>query len=168
MESVGNEGKYDHLRTGHQRRVRRFMQGCGQGTPESPTVPSAEERVSRVRMQFEEVLEAAEAMGVDIGFDLPDGSNVLVVFDDFTFDSVLEDHEVDINHVIKECVDVSVVNTGTLVAFGVPDKPFLKEVDKNNELKLKRGYINEHGKLVKPADHPKVDIGKVVGGLDNE
>ena len=50
--------------------------------------------------------------------------------------------------------DMSVVNTGAAVAFGVRLEPMLELTDANNMMKLANGHLDEFGKFIKPKNHP--------------
>jgi predicted HAD superfamily Cof-like phosphohydrolase len=67
---------------------------------------------------------------------------------------------------IDGCCDLSVVTIGTLSTLGVPDKPFLEEVDNNNLAKFgPGGYRNDYGKWVKPPGHKPPDISRILSEL---
>jgi len=51
----------------YQNKVKEFMQTFGQECPPKPTVIDENNRILRVKLLLEEVLELAEASGVDVG-----------------------------------------------------------------------------------------------------
>lgn len=142
--------RYDDpdLVTPHYQRVRAFikkMNHTNQPAPSTPAVPSQEVRQLRVKLAFEEFMELAAGLGVEV---LANGRP-------------LEHYEVtyrdtgafDWQQVIDGCADVSVINTGTLIACGVPDKKVLEIVDEANLAKFGPGHsFRDDGKLLKPAD----------------
>lgn len=151
--------------TTHWRRVRQMMLGFGQAAPEALlSEPSPELLKSRLMLNLEELLEQIR----DAGFELR-----------FTNNSDLYP-EIDIDALAMSCVrppdmvklldgitDLSVTNTGFFVALGVPDSPFLEEVDANNLLKIATGKLNtETGKFEKTKDHPAPDIAGVLKKLE--
>ena len=52
--------------TKEQNNVKEFMVKAGQATPDKPIIPDAATRILRVKLLLEEVLELAEASGVEI------------------------------------------------------------------------------------------------------
>lgn len=124
------------MRSDHQERVIAMMQAFGQATPVVAS-PKALEKVARLRWRLidEEATEVCEAL------------------EEFETEPSKEAFW----HVVKELCDLSVVLQGTLAAMGVPDEAAFRIVDVNNILKA--GYPkDEHGKVIKAEDHPKVDF----------
>lgn len=142
----------------HMIRVAHMMRKFGQPVPMHPTIPVGSTRVLRARLLLEEVLELIEAMGIDVlPQHLHDGK--------LTFEGVIlteSNREPDIEKVADGCADVSVVNTGTMIAFGISDVDLLREVDLNNILKADTGHRDEHGKFIKHPDHPAPNIQRVL------
>lgn len=149
-------------RTRHQQCVDEFMRLAKQDVPDEPTIPSAEIRVLRARLILEEALEAAEALGCVVevgGFNIADEKErkeMLTIEED-------EDLTPDLEHIAKECADISVVTTGTLTACGIADDSVLREVDSNNLDKFGPGHsYREDGKLIKPPGHKPARIAEVL------
>ncbi len=149
--------------TEHYERVKTFMQLAGQDTPEYPTEPSLEIRKLRAKLILEEALETIEALGFEV-----------VIYPNIELTGTLSNehysikknnNDFNMTEVIDGCCDISVVTMGTLIACGVPDNPFLEEVDGNNLNKIRRGTIREDGKLVKPPDHKPPRIKEILEGL---
>ena len=141
----------------HQQRVEAFMRPLGvkdnrQLVPARCTVPPEETRWARARLILEEALELIEALGFWVAEDNPAGEPELNLY--------AHDRGITLVDIVDGCCDVKVVVTGTLSACGVPDLAVQREVDENNLQKLHRGTIDEHGKLIKPADHvpPRLDL----------
>jgi hypothetical protein len=62
---------------------------------------------------------------------------------------------------LKELCDVLYVVFGTAWAYDLPIWEAFKEVHKNNMLKV--GYPkDQYGKTIKPKDHPKVNLKKII------
>lgn len=155
--------------TDHERRVRCMMEGFGQTTPERPTLATQATRESRVALLLEEVLEFAEDAAVTVcvrhGDDwvylhpqrarisdavVPDGAWALME---------TEGAVPNLAGMIDALGDISVVNTGSFVAFGVRMTPILECIDANNMLKIATGRLNtETGKFEKHPNHPKPAI----------
>ena len=147
----------------HQRRVSAFMRGAGQAVPDGVTVPDVETRRLRARLILEEALETIEGLGFDV--EMPDGVNY-VCMANARFESR---YPWDLVQVIDGCCDLSVVLQGTLIACGLPDTPFIEEVDAKNLAKLDGGYKDDQGKFRKPANWTPPDIAGVLARLqENE
>lgn len=65
--------------------------------------------------------------------------------------------EEDIEQVLKEACDLLYVVFGTVVVYNLPIAEAFKRVHENNMLKMSYP-INDKGKLIKPKDHPKVNL----------
>ena len=139
---------YDRETTPHYNRIREFMQKAGQGTPEEVVTPDGEVRVLRAKLIFEEALETISALGVRV--DEIRGACLQTMDLEF-FD--LGDDKVDLELVIDGCCDISVVTVGTLVAFGLPDKPFLEEVDRANLRKFEPPKCPECDAPMRRSNH---------------
>jgi predicted HAD superfamily Cof-like phosphohydrolase len=124
--------------TEHQERVEKFMKLAGQELPDRPTLPNEEVRLLRAKLILEEALETIEALGMSVCVTYKDG---------LTFGPTIEKHNIcfipnktaNLEEIIDGCCDISVVTIGTLSACGVPDQPFLEEVDENNLAKFGPG-----------------------------
>lgn len=154
-------------RTAHQNRVFEFMQGARQATPAMPIIPNAEVRLLRARLILEEALETVHALGVSVCVTPSrdgalQGSPPVEILKDSDL-SFTADKTPDLIEIADGCADLSVVTTGTLIACGIRDNAILEAVDQNNLDKLKPGHsFREDGKLVKPKDHPKVDLAPII------
>lgn len=74
----------------------------------------------------------------------------------------LEDSVHDHEHMLKEACDVLYVVYGLAAALGWDIDHAFKRVHANNMLKLQNGSIRDDGKLLKPTNHPKVDLSDLV------
>lgn len=146
-------------KTPHQLRVEEFMQKAKQEVPSKPVVPSEAVRKLRAKLILEEALETVDALGINIKYSPvgPIGEKIRIN-DFFLEENVYFDELECLSEVIDGCADLSVVTTGTLSAFGVPDLLVLQEVDNNNLAKFGPGHSwREDGKLVKPPGHKPPD-----------
>lgn len=180
--------------TDHERRVRSMMIGFGQEVPETPTVGTDKVRITRVRLDLEEVLEFADDAAISVRYQHPqdliaqvdnlrtlllsevprmedyqkavelcttlvdylkhspaikfgeDGGNVAI--------AAIPGKKPDLAKMIDACSDLSVVNTGAFVAFGVQMTPMLELTDENNLMKIANGKLDENGKFRKSPTHP--------------
>ena len=144
--------------TDHYGRVYDFMAGIpdqAEIIPKTPTLPDEKTRHLRANLILEETVEKIDALGFDINVNLGPGNRIL------SFELV-SNGQPDLIKIIDGCCDCIVISTGTLIACGLPDEPFLKEVDYNNQLKIETGTIREDGKFVKADDHPEPDLERVL------
>ena len=148
----------------HYRKVKQFMQGAKQGTPDKPSIPDEETRLLRARLILEEALETVEALGFSACVEpfgiLPSITTGKIV--------LLPKGQPNLELIIDGCCDLKVVTTGTLIACGIPDEFVQGLVDDNNLDKLARGTLRDDGKLVKPPDHKPPDILGFVKLLEGE
>lgn len=120
----------------YQEKVTEFMNVFGQDCPEKPTVPSQDIRILRVKLLLEEVLELAEASGVQVldTFNVPlDTSSIKTNKIKFKEIENLTPCLVDIADAIA---DISYVNYGAANAYGINIDPIEEEVHNSNMTKL--------------------------------
>ena len=140
--------------TDHYDRIKTFMKLAGQDAPDEPFEPSLGVRKLRAKLILEEALETIEALG----------------FTAYEVDGEIDTrytHNFNAIKVIDGCCDISVVTIGTLIACGVPDLPFLEEVDNNNLSKVQNGTIRGDGKLIKHPDHKPPRIKEILAELSD-
>lgn len=141
-----------------QIRVKEFSKGCRQPAPDGPTLPGNLTKTLRVRLLLEEVLELAEASGVGV-FVLAESLGKPLTMKAVHCEVT---HESDIVEIADAIADINYVAYGAAVAYGLDMEPIDKEVHANNMLKLKNSSFDENGKLVKPKDHPRVDLKPII------
>jgi predicted HAD superfamily Cof-like phosphohydrolase len=148
-------------------RIKEFMRGAGQPTPESYHELTEAERVIRARLILEETLETIVlGLGVQVGVrglhdvvQISRPENGGKFMEQFVLNAEWEYDPVEF---VDGVVDIHVVSRGSLIAAGIPDEAFQEEVDDNNLLKIANGHLNEHGKLVKPVGHPAPNISGIL------
>jgi predicted HAD superfamily Cof-like phosphohydrolase len=156
-----------NMSTDHYERVHRIMDAFGQTVHTAPTIPDQKTRILRARLIMEEALETIEALGIGITItgladSYSDGASV-----EF---SGLEFHackEPDLAKIADGTADLSVVNVGTMIACGLPDRPLLEAADKDNLAKI-GGPIDEHGKFQRPAGYVSTDWEELVAAIDDD
>lgn len=127
------------------------------GTPDTG-LPS--ERVLRVRLMLEEVLEFAKAAGVLVAFD----GEIIPSVNHLGFSADL--FEPDIAAMAHELADVAYVVAGTAVQLGIPLRACLEEVHAANMRKLGpdgKPIVDANGKVRKPEGWAPADVGRTLG-----
>jgi hypothetical protein len=121
------------------------------------TAPSEEVRFLRARLILEEATEAISGLGFQ--FYIVGGKPVFTSLPDY----IQNDWDTAVEQVIDGCVDTIYVCTGTLAAYGVPDRPHIIEVNRANDSKFPNGVatLNDYGKFQKPPgwvgpDHARI------------
>ena len=140
--------------TDHYDRIKTFMKLAGQDTPDEPVEPSLGIRKLRAVLILEEALETIKALGFT-AYEVDDEIAIRYTDD---FNGI---------EVIDGCCDISVVTRGTLIACGVPDLPFLEEVDNNNLQNVQNGTVRGDGKLIKHPDHKPPKIEEILAELSD-
>lgn len=152
----------------HQQRIVLFMEKAGQDTPAFPTIPSADIRVLRATLILEEALETIRGLGVNVlhvnGFGEKAERNIS--HSGSLRCAARSESDVDIVEVVDGCADISVVTIGTLVAFGVADRPIIEAVDAANLAKFgPGGHRREDGKWIKSPDWVPPDIAGILATM---
>jgi predicted HAD superfamily Cof-like phosphohydrolase len=118
------------------------------------------------KLILEEVLELFEACGLVV---VPSGTPDAAISSNAVRRGSVElkldpgAEPLDLPHIAKEIADVSVVNTGMFVEFGMSDLALLEEVDMNNLAKFgPGGFLGPDRKWQKPPKHPKPDLASVL------
>ena len=148
----------------HQQRIEAFMRHAGQDVPDGPEEPSAEIRLLRAKLIFEEAMETITALGVDVMVDNAMQQSGPVCLHSKNHTLVVNPRRpMDMIEVADGCADISVVTIGTLSACGIADKLLLKEVDESNLRKFGPGsYPRDDGKWMKPDGWTAPDIAGVL------
>jgi hypothetical protein len=156
------QGSINALKSSHQQRVEAFVNlKKGLSVPDRPQdLLTTRVRILLARLAFEEVLEyIIEGLGIDIQL----GINSKLSLENVEF---VPGEDMDIVETIDGACDVRYVVTKALSLCGVPDTVFQEIVDHNNLLKFADGHrYDQHGKLIKPPDHPKAEIKKMFEAL---
>lgn len=153
-------------KTGHQKRIEKFMRLAGQEVPVEPTVPDNLTRLLRAKLIFEETMETIAALGVDVMvFPQSSGGDAVALYDGIYELKINPRRPPNMIEIADGCADISVVTIGTLSACGIADKSLLKEVDESNLRKFgPGGRMRDDGKWIKPPDWKAPDIAGVLNG----
>lgn len=152
--------------TEHYDRVKAMMELIpGQETPDEITIPDAETRILRTKLILEEALETFAAMGVRVFIPTtPEAiADEVIELNTNTEIYFAPTDKVDLLEVADGLGDISVVVTGSMIAFGIPDKPLLEEIDRSNMSKFEDGYLREDGKWCKGPNWTPPNIAKAIG-----
>jgi len=147
--------------------VKNWMKAVGQATPTHPSEPDNLTRVLRISLLLEEVLELAEASGVEVCLN-DDGYKLSI--DDFNYNIVMSS---DLVAVADALADIDYVSAGAACAFGLDIEPFHDEVCRSNDSKLIDGYKRADGKWIKgprysPANLKPILDKQIVLGYEDE
>jgi predicted HAD superfamily Cof-like phosphohydrolase len=136
--------------------VKEFHAATGSPVLPSPGVPPHDRVRLRVKLLFEETIEAAGAM---IGMDEP-RVKLWVVETNAIIDSLFDniDPNSDLPNVGKELNDVLYVTHGAIAEYGLPESMF-DAIHANNMTKI-GGPMREDGKRGKPPGYKKFDAAK--------
>lgn len=119
-----------------QEQVRNFMVIAGQDCPKRPTTADEKTRILRVKLLLEEVLELAEASGIDVY--VKDHNVSLIDAHKGTYGNSIEYATrsfPDLKEMVDALADIKYVNEGAANAFGLDLKPFFDEVHRSNMTK---------------------------------
>lgn len=139
-----------------QSRVRYFMNSVGQSTPDSPTIPDNLTRVLRVSLLLEEVLEFAEASGIEVSLR---SDNKPIEIDDLNYNVVSEP---DLVEILDSIGDTIYVALGAGISYGVQLEPVMTEICDSNDSKIEGGHKREDGKWMKSKSYRPVDLKSVL------
>ena len=141
-----------------QENVKEFMQKAGQETPNHTVTPTDEDRMLRVSLLLEEVLELAEASGVCIHPTNEDGT---ILYNNLTKDQFsfgITNSEVDMVEVADAVADINYVSYGCAITYGIDMEPIDAEVHRSNMSKFIDGHRRDDGKWVKGKSYSSPNI----------
>lgn len=147
-----------------QELVQEFHEAFNLPVRDTPDVGSPAERVLRVRLMLEEVLEFAKAARVKIVPNLRSDDFINSVDDLVIWDSI-EDPMPDLTQMAHELADIAYVTNGTAVQLGIPLRQVLNEVHAANMRKVGpdgKAIVDERGKVQKPPGWRPADVAGVL------
>jgi predicted HAD superfamily Cof-like phosphohydrolase len=120
----------------YQTKVKEFMTTFGQACPAKPEVPELNTRILRVKLLLEEVLELAEASGLKVTDSL--GHDISLSLLKNGKIEIVNNPEItpDLVGVADAIADISYVNYGAALAYGIDIEPVENEVHSSNMTKL--------------------------------
>lgn len=142
--------------------VREFHEAFSLPVRDTPDVGAPEERVLRVRLMLEEVLEFAKAAGISV--HAPAGA-----MNGMAGVGVYVIGEPILAAMAHELADVAYVTHGTAVQLGIPLLAVTQEVHSANMRKLGpdgKPIVDERGKVRKPEGWKPADVGAVLKRLN--
>lgn len=145
--------------------VRTFHEMYGHPIRTVPTVPSAKERLLRVRLIGEEYKELAKASGFPV--EIVHGNSMLSETIPLTSvtPEMSEDKEIDLAEVADGCGDLNVVVNGTALTWGIPIAEVDAEIHRSNMSKLGldgKPLTDAHGKTLKGPRYFPPDIKSIL------
>lgn len=140
----------------YQKNVVDFMSAAGQTIRNSPQDISEQEKILRVRLLIEEVLELAEASGVDIFMeDEYEMNKRFISMKKLNFSC---SKSFDIVGVADALADIDYVNNGAACSYGIDLEPIKDEVQRSNMSKFIDGYRDDVGKWIKGPSYSAANI----------
>ncbi len=130
--------------------VREFMAAFGQHCADKPCIPPHDVVRLRARLVIEEAFELVDSL-----FDDEPSVKALKAAALHLASTAMVD--VDLVEFADACGDLDYVTEGARIAFGVDVDPIADEIHRSNMAKV-GGYLDEHGKLRKPAGWQPPDI----------
>lgn len=147
-----------------QSQVKEFMLAARQECPDSPRIPSLEDRKLRARLILEEALEFIEASGLSLRvnqecfsqeYPCPEGP---LSMEDF--EVVESENPPNIIEIADAVSDLNYVSYGAANTYGIDMEEIEDCVHKNNMSKFEDDWIDDHGKLRKGPNYKPVDLSK--------
>lgn len=134
--------------------VTEFMIAAGQPVRTFPQKVTKEEAVLRVRLLMEEVLELAEAAGVEVRH--PDHGALPIKMEELEF---LSTGDQDLVEIADALTDIQYVNVGAAITWGIPLDYCFELVQESNMSKFIDGHRDEAtGKWIKGPSYKPVDL----------
>jgi predicted HAD superfamily Cof-like phosphohydrolase len=139
-----------------QQRVELFMNKAGQRVPDVIEVPSSEQRLLRVKLLLEEVLEYASAAGIKVCIkDDYELANTELSLDNLSFS---DEKTIKLVDMIDGLCDTIYVAVGGQLEIGIDPEPFDTEVCNSNDSKFIDGHRAKNGKWIKGKSYRPVDL----------
>lgn len=108
-----------------------------------------------VRLLLEEVLEFAEASGVEILTKQGDNLDTEAMSGELTFSHT---GKADLIEVADALADINYVSAGAAICYGIDMEPVDEEVQRSNMSKFIDGYRDENGKWIKGPSYTPVNL----------
>lgn len=145
--------------------VKEFHRAFDRPVRDLPEVGSPAERVLRVRLMLEELLEFAKAAGIGIGLTRdPEGYDIETLADLDVY-PIAYGASPDLSQMAHELADLQYVVSGTAVQLGIPLQPCVEEIHMANMRKLGpdgRPIVDANGKVRKPEGWQPANVEKVL------
>lgn len=145
----------------YQKNVMDFMNAAGQKVRQFPQDIPSNEKVLRVRLLMEEVLELAEASGVEIFMeDEYEMNKRFISMNKLNFNS---SGGCDLVEIADALADIDYVNNGAALAYGIDLEPIKDEVQRSNMSKFIDGHRDDNGKWIKGPSYSPANIELEIG-----
>ena len=156
----------------NQKNVKEFQIKAGQNIHNTPTEPSDEEKVLRIKLLLEggikllleEVFETAEAAGVEIRMSEPIAEGYRVSDEDFSVE-LGPDAAFNMVEYFDGLVDIDYIPLGRANSAGLDIKAGHEEVHRSNMSKFIDGYRRDDGKWIKGKSYTPANMQSVINNL---
>ena len=138
-----------------QQNVREFHEKAGQLINDKPTIVDSKTAILRVRLLLEEVLEFAEASGVEILTKQGDNLDTEAMNGELTFSHT---GKANLIEVADALADINYVSAGAAICYGIDMEPVDLNVHLSNLSKFIDGYRDENGKWIKGPSYTPVNL----------
>lgn len=148
----------------HANMVREFHEAFGHPVSDTLTEQTEELRLLRVRLVFEEAIELAEALGVDVSVRPTRFEHRLSV-------EVLGGVSPDMVEAADALGDLEYVTHGASLVFGIPQARTFEEIHRSNMSKLGedgKPIYREDGKVLKGPNFSPPDLVRVMRGAGHD
>lgn len=143
-----------------QKQVLEFHQKASQLINTKPTDVDAQTAILRVRLLLEEVLEFAEASGVEILTKEGDNLDTTSLKDgELTFSHTGRANLIEIADALG---DIDYVSAGAAICYGIDMEPINDHVHSSNMSKFISGFKDENGKWNKGKDYTPVNLAPIL------
>jgi predicted HAD superfamily Cof-like phosphohydrolase len=145
-----------------EKQVREFMQKAGQETPDKPKMPELAVRLLRVKLIAEELLELAEAYGVQLEITDDSKGQGMPSINVRALEQRERPATLNLVEAYDAYIDLLVVVIGGAVAQGTKLQPGWLEVVKSNLSKFIDGHRREDGKWIRGPAYSPPDLKPIV------
>lgn len=142
--------------------VRKFHQAFGHPVAQAPVPGTPELRELRVKLIAEELMELAEALGVDLVISQ---TTDMEVPDRMEVKAYGADSDVDLVETADALGDLDYVVQGANLVFGIPAKEVFKAIHVSNMSKLGadgKPMRRADGKIMKGPDYAPPELGPII------
>lgn len=149
----------------NQENVKQFMVAAKQKINDKPSKIDKKDAELRVQLLLEEVLEFAEASGVEVRLNHQKTNSVIKSSDDLVLKG---GGEQDLVAIADGLGDINYVSDGAALSYGIDMKPIEEEIQRSNMSKFIDGHEREDGKWVKGPSYSPANLEKIIAQQQSE